>query len=59
MNATAVIVIEKETTPPLPRLIPKSQHNLGDFFHCEHGVPEHHPCRKCEEASRQLPSFWD
>lgn len=38
---------------------PVSQSNLADFFHCRHGVPEHHHCVRCEEDSRRLPSFWD
>lgn len=56
---TAVATAEKESAPPLPRLIPKNQQNLGDPFHCRHGVPEHHRCQKCEEESQLLPNFWD
>jgi len=51
----------EEMAAKLLRLVavPASQSNLGDFFHCRHRVPEHHRCARCEEDSRNLPSFWD
>lgn len=58
--AATAIAIEDRPTAPLPRLLPKPQpRSLGGFFHCPHGIPEHHPCKKCEEESRNMPSLWD
>ena len=63
MNTATVIntdvADENGPRPPLPRLLPKSRLSLGDFFHCSHGVPEHHRCIRCEWESQLLPIFWD
>jgi len=60
MNSNTALATTEAAPTPKPQLLPKPQsRRLGDFFHCPHGVPEHHSCPRCEEESRVLPSFWD
>lgn len=58
MNTSAAMAISspKSDQPSAPQLRVIAS---AGFFHCEHGVSEHHHCAQCEAKSRELPSFWD